>query len=302
MRLVFMGTPDFALPTLRALHESEHKIVAIYTQPPRPAHRGQKESPSPVHEYALTHGLPVFTPISLKSPETQAEFAAHKADAAIVAAYGLLLPKPILEAFPRGCINVHPSLLPRWRGAAPIQRTVMAGDHETGICIMQMNEGLDTGDVLLCERYPIPEGMNAGALHDLLSRKAGPLVLKALAENPPPKKQAEHGVSYAQKITREECRIDWNRPASEIHRHILGLSPAPGAFFLCQGENIKIFDAAFDAVPSPARPGAIVDNRLGIACNPGTLHPLILQRPGKKRLTADEFLRGFNIPIRGILE
>ncbi len=216
MRLVFMGTPAFALPALKALHAAGHEIVAVYTQPPRPAGRGQKDTPSPVHEYAREHQLPVSTPATLKTPEAQAEFAAHKADATIVAAYGLLLPKAILEAYPRGCINVHPSLLPRWRGAAPIQRCVMAGDNETGIVIMQMNEGLDTGDMLLVERYPIAKGTNAGALHDFLAEKAGPLVLKTMQglhnKTITPVKQPDTGVEYAKKITKEDCRIDWNQP------------------------------------------------------------------------------------------
>lgn len=235
MRIVFMGTPEFAVPTLRTLHEAGHNIVAVYTQPPRPAGRGQKELPSPVQEYAVSHDLPVFTPVSLKAPEAQGEFAAHKADVAVVAAYGLLLPKPILEAFPLGCINVHPSLLPRWRGAAPIQRAVMAGDRETGITIMQMNEGLDTGDMLLVERYPMGVSMNAGALHDFLADKAGPLVLKTLEgladKTIVPMKQPEIGAAYAKKITKEDCRIDWNRPAEAIYHQILGLSPTPGGVF-----------------------------------------------------------------------
>jgi methionyl-tRNA formyltransferase len=231
MRLVFMGTPAFALPTLAALHESGHEIVAVYSQPPRPAGRGQKETPSPVHQYAAQHGLAVFTPASLKLPEVQQQFAAHHADAAIVAAYGLLLPKPILEAYKLGCINIHPSLLPRWRGAAPIQRTIMAGDKETGITVMQMNEGLDTGDMLMVERYPIAPGTSAGALHDVLAEKAGPLLLKTLAQinTITPVKQPDAGVTYANKITKEEARINWNQPAETIYQHILGLSPSPGA-------------------------------------------------------------------------
>ena len=227
-----MGTPAFAVPTLRALHEAGHDIVAVYTQPPRPAGRGQQNTPSPVHDYANAHGLPVFTPETLKSPETQAAFAAHKADAAVVAAYGLLLPQPVLEAYPLGCINVHPSLLPRWRGAAPIQRTIMAGDKETGITIMQMDKGLDTGDMLMIERYPLPVSMNAGQLHDMLAHKAGPLVLKTLEglqnQTIVPVKQPDTGVEYAKKITKDDFSIDWNQPAEIIYYQILGLSPAPG--------------------------------------------------------------------------
>lgn len=299
MRIVFMGTPAFALPTLKALHQSEHKIVAVYTQPPRPAGRGHKETPSPVHQYALDHQLSVFTPTSLKKPDIQSEFAAHKADVAVVVAYGLLLPKPILIAYPFGCINVHPSLLPRWRGAAPIQRTIMAGDRETGIVIMKMDEGLDTGDILLVENYQIAPGTNAGALHDMLAEKAGPLLLKALADprRVVPQKQSDVGVTYAHKITKEETFIDWNQPAEAIYQQILGLSPYPGAAFPYQDEYIKVYDASYESRDTDAEPGIVVDNHLGIACQPGILRPTLLQRPGKKRMGADEFMRGFQVPI-----
>lgn len=302
MRLVFMGTPQFALPTLKALHTAGHELAAIYTQPPRPAGRGQKETPSPVHQFALENNLPVYTPTSLKNPETQAEFAAHKADIAVVVAYGLLLPKPILTAFPRGCINVHPSALPRWRGAAPIQRTIMAGDKTTDICIMQMDEGLDTGDVLLRENFNIPDGTNAGALHDLLAEKAAPLVLRALAENPTPVKQSENGVEYAKKITKEDCKIDWNQPAETIRQQILGLSPAPGAFFEYDNEIIKIFDANVEAFSGAFTASMVADEQLGIVCKTGLLRPTTLQRPNKKRMTASEFSNGFPIPIGTVLK
>ena len=301
-----MGTPSFALPTLKALHEAGHDIIAIYTQPPRPAGRGQKETPSAVHEYALAHNLPVYTPTSLKSPETQAEFAAHKADTAIVAAYGLLLPKPILDAYPLGCINVHPSLLPRWRGAAPIQRTIMAGDRETGIAIMQMDAGLDTGDILALERYAIPEGMNSGTLHNTLADKAGPLLLSTLQKlkdgNVKRTKQSDTGVEYAKKITKDDFLIHWNQPAQHIFHQIMGLSPNPGAYFTYNSEVIKIFDAAYDKAPVSTAPGTTVDNHLAIACNPGTLYPTVLQRPGKKRVVIDEFLNGFPIPANTALK
>ena len=229
-KLVFMGTPSFALPALKSLHEAGHEIVAVYTQPPRPAGRGQREALSVVHEYALEHQIPVHTPVSLKSPEAQAEFAGHKADAAIVAAYGLLLPQPILDAYPLGCINIHPSLLPRWRGAAPIQRTVMAGDRETGICIMQMDAGLDTGDVLALEHFTIPDGMNAGDLHHTLSEKSAPLMLATLEK------------LQAGKITRITARRSkYFKPRSitqlqpfppEPRRIIISASPAiPARYF-----------------------------------------------------------------------
>lgn len=301
MRIVFMGTPAFALPTLEALHNSEHEIVAVYTQPPRPAGRGQKETPSQVHQFVSKHGLPVFTPTSLKSKEVQEQFAAHKADAAVVVAYGLLLPKPILEAYPLGCINVHPSLLPRWRGAAPLQRTIMAGDKETAIVIMQMDEGLDTGDMLLVKKYPIAPGTTAGMLHDQLAREAGDLVLHALTEKPQPVKQPKDGVTYAQKISKAEARIDWKKPAQEIYQHILGLAPFPGAYFVHKGESIKVFDAAVEAAGKAAA-GTLLDDRFLIQCGNGALRLKTVQRPGKTRVTAEELLRGFNIPPGSILE
>jgi len=299
MRIVFMGTPGFAVPTLKALHEAGHDIAAVYTQPPRPAGRGQQESPSPVHVFAGEHGLPVLTPASLKAKNVQDAFAAHKADAAIVVAYGLLLPKPILEAYPLGCINVHPSLLPRWRGAAPIQRTIMAGDTETAIIIMQMDEGLDTGDMLLTEKYPIAAGTTAGMLHDTLAEKAAPLVLQTLKglqnKTIKPIKQPENGVTYASKITKVECKLDWNKPAEQLHNHILGLNPMPGAFFSYNGENIKVFNAEVE-IGHSAPSGTMLNNHLLVQCSNGALRLIELQRPGKKRMSAEELLRGFSIP------
>jgi methionyl-tRNA formyltransferase len=294
-----MGTPDFAVPILAALQQSSHKIVAVYTQPPRPSGRGQKETPSPVHQFALEHNLPVYTPVNLKSVEEQSKFAAHKADIAVVVAYGLLLPKAILEAYPHGCINVHPSLLPRWRGAAPIQRTVMAGDKKTAIMIMKMDEGLDTGDILLSEEIDIPHGTNAGTLHDELAQKAAPLILKVLDEINAikPQKQSEIGVAYAKKITKKVCAIDWEKPAEEIYQQILGLSPMPGAYFSYNNEIIKIFDATVEKTKATAAPGTIIDEKLRIACGEYILRPIVLQRPNKKRMNSDEFLRGFNIPV-----
>jgi len=288
MKIVFMGTPAFALPTLAALHESQHEIVAVYTQPPRPAGRGQKDTPSPVHEFSLKYALPVYTPVSLKTPEAQTEFAAHKADIAVVVAYGLLLPKPILEAFPFGCINAHPSLLPRWRGAAPIQRTIMAGDRETGIVIMQMDAGLDTGDMLTVEKYPIAHGTNAGTLHDTLAQKAGPLVLKTLQglqqKTIAPIKQSDTPVEYAKKITKTEAKLDFSEPAEAIYHKILGLAPHPGAWFEHNGERIKILNASLTA-----------PNDFPISCNPGIIYPTELQREGKRRMGIQEFLTGFKL-------
>ena len=214
LSIIFMGTPEFAVSTLAALQASEHEIVAVYSQPPRPAGRGQKETPSPVHKFALEHSLPIYTPVSLKIPETQAQFAAHKADIAVVVAYGLLLPKPILEAYPLGCINVHPSLLPRWRGAAPIQRTLMAGDELTGICIMQMDEGLDTGDILLKEEGIFTAGCDAGDLHDMLSQKATPLVLKVLGEirNIKPQNNRKLALLTLKKLTKMNVKLIGRNP------------------------------------------------------------------------------------------
>lgn len=305
-----MGTPAFALPTFKALNESAHEVVAVYSQPPRPAGRGQKLTPSPVHAYADEQGIQVFTPTSLKSEEEQKTFADHKADIAVVIAYGLLLPKSILEAYPMGCINVHPSDLPRWRGAAPLQRTIMAGDKETAICIMQMDEGLDTGDVLLREEIDLYDEPNAGTLHDRFADQAGPMVLQTLdgLENGSitPQKQSDEGITYAKKITKEECRINWNKPAEEIYHLIRGLSPAPGAYFLCNGEKIKVFDSELmcktDKEFTNRKPGEILSGTLDIKCGSGVICLHELQRPGKKRMRSNEFLQGFNIPQSSILE
>lgn len=335
-KIVFMGTPAFALPSLKALHSSEHEVVAVYSQPPRPAGRGQKETPSPIHSFALENNIPVYTPVSLKSAEAQEEFANLKADVAVVAAYGLLLPKPILEAYPLGCINVHPSLLPRWRGAAPIQRTVMAGDAMTGICIMQMDEGLDTGDVLLREDGFVVGSFDAGTLHDMLSHLAGPMLLLTLDGlrngTIKPQKQSTEGITYAKKITKEEARIDWNQTAEHINNQIRGLAPSPAAYFVHNGENIKIFKA--EIIPSPAcggglgrgaqqdtlsqisphpspppqagegvvRAGTVIDDSLSIACLQGILRPLEVQRPNKKRMSVSEMLKGYAIDAGTVLE
>lgn len=300
LKVIFMGTPEFAVPTLAALIYSPHEVCAVYTQPPRPAHRGKKETPSPVHKLANAHDIPVYTPENLKGKDVQKEFSAHGADVAVVAAYGLLLPKPILTACQFGCINVHPSRLPRWRGAAPIQRSVIEGDRETSICIMKMDEGLDTGDVLLEVNYPIPVDMTAGELHNLLASEAGPLVLETLARLSPdtlqPLKQPEEGVTYAKKISKEEARIDWNRPARELYNLIRGLSPFPGAFFDYQGERIKILQAEINEGDKRQSAGVTLDDRLTIQCGNGAIHPTLIQRPGKKPMSVEEMLRGYPIP------
>ena len=283
MRIIFMGTPDFAIPTLSALAASSHEIAAVYSQPPRPAGRGQKETPTAIHQFAAHLELPVFTPVSLKSPEEQEKFRALNADVAVVVAYGLLLPQAILEGTKFGCINIHPSALPRWRGAAPLQRTIMAGDTTTDICIMQMDAGLDTGPVLLRKSYPITDGTTAGELHDRLAQAAPGLLLHALAQLPMKgTPQAQEGVTYAQKISKEEAQLDFTQPAKIVRQKILGLSPHPGAWFEHQGERIKVFNASLSE-----------KNDFPLPCNPGTLYPTELQRPGGKRLPVAEFLAGF---------
>ena len=294
-----MGSPDFAVPCLQALIDSEHEIVAVYCQPPRPAGRGHKLRNTPVHDLAESHGIPVHYPTSLKSAEEQKIFADYQADAAIVAAYGLLLPQAILDAPKRGCINVHPSRLPRWRGAAPLQRTIMAGDTETSLCIMQMEAGLDTGAVLREEPYHIADGMTAGELHDFMAARAGAAVLKVLAENPQPHPQSEQGVTYASKIDKAEARIEWSQPATKLRQHILGLSPFPGAFTEYQGETLKILNADLSSSPQPSPPGGegmVLDNALTVACAEGALRLTVLQRAGKKPMSAEELLRGHAIP------
>ncbi len=306
LNLIFMGTPAFALPTLAALCEAGHNVVAVYSQPPRPAGRGQKEMLSPVHQYALSRNLAVYTPATLKDKATQDAFVAHKADAVVVAAYGLLLPEAVLGATALGCINVHPSLLPRWRGAAPIQRTIMAGDRETGIVIMRMDKGLDTGDMLLTKHITLPDGSNAGELHDMLAGIAGPLVLETLQGlkngTITPKKQPDEGVTYAHKITKDDCRINWKGSANHIRQQVLGLSPNPGAFFVYKDEAVKILGADIAAIFSPATLGTVTNDVLTIQCRDGALIPTLVQRPGKKPMRAIDMLKGFPIPSGTVLE
>jgi methionyl-tRNA formyltransferase len=297
LRLAFMGTPDFAVPTLAELLAQGHDIAAVYSQPPRPRGRGMALEPSPVHQFAQKAGLPVRHPVSLKGEADQAEFAALDLDAAIVVAYGLLLPKPILEAPRLGCFNLHASLLPRWRGAAPIQRAVMAGDEETGVMVMQMEEGLDTGPVLMAERVRIGR-KTSGELTADLSRLGADLMVRALgalergAVTPQP--QAEAGVTYARKITKDEARIDWSKSAAEIEAMIRGLAPSPGAFTEARGERLKILSAA--PVKDRGVPGEIVTEDLTVACGEGALKLLKVQRAGKGVMEARELLKGFPLP------
>jgi len=300
LKLIFMGTPEFAVPTLQALINSMHEVVAVYSQPPRPAGRGKKEQPSPIHTLAQHHNIPVFTPTSLKSADIQAEFAAHGADAAIVVAYGLLLPEAILKACPLGCINVHPSALPRWRGAAPLACTILAGDTTTDICIMQMDKGLDTGDVLLRKGYPVSENLTTGELHDWLSTEAAPLVLETLAglqqHTITPQPQSGEA-TYAPKIDKEDRPIDWSLPADFVHNHIRGLSPYPSATFEYQGEVIKVLRSEDAHTVSFAKAGTVMNDSLSVACGDGGVIRLkTLQRAGKSAMSVEEFLRGFPIP------
>lgn len=289
-----MGTPDFALPALRALIDAGHEIAAVYTQPPRPAGRGHKLQPSPVHRLAKEHGIPVRTPRSLRKPEAQEEFAALHTDAGVVVAYGLILPLAILEAPRLGCFNLHASLLPRWRGAAPIQRAIMAGDRETGITVMQMDEGLDTGGMLLRESLPIGPDTTAGSLHDELAAIGGPLIVRTLAEVAAGRLTAEAqpdiGVTYADKIDKAEARIDWTRPAAELDCHIRGLSPFPGAWFEHEGARVKALLS--QPVQRAGEPGLVLDERLVVACGDGAIRLRRLQRAGKAAMDVDDFQRG----------
>jgi methionyl-tRNA formyltransferase len=297
LRLAFMGTPDFAVPTLAELIAQGHDIAAVYTQPPRPKGRGLGTEPSPVAKLAATHGLTVRDPVSLKSPDAQAGFAALDLDAAIVVAYGLLLPKPILDAPRLGCFNLHGSLLPRWRGAAPIQRSIMAGDSETGVMVMRMEEGLDTGPVLMAERTPIGR-KTYGDLHDELSRLGADLMARTLgamergsiAQHPQP----ADGATYAKKIDKSEARIDWSKSAREIDCLIRGLSPTPGAWTELNGERIKILNA--EPASGSGTPGTTLDDTLTIATGDGVLKLLRIQRAGKSAMDVKDVLRGFVVP------
>ena len=300
MRLVFMGTPDFSVPVLDALVAAGHDVVAVYCQPPRPAGRGKKETPTPVHQRALALGLPVRHPVSLKGAEAQAEFAALGADVAVVVAYGLILPQAVLDAPKCGCLNIHASLLPRWRGAAPIHRAIMAGDAETGICIMQMEAGLDTGPVLLCEATPIGALETTGQLHDRLSQMGARLIVEALSrlDDLVPEPQPETGVTYATKIDKAEAAVDWTRPAAEVDRQIRGLSPFPGAWVDHDGQRIKLL--ASRLATGEGAPGLVLDDALTVACGTGpgagAVQLLRLQRAGRGAQDAGEFLRGSPLP------
>lgn len=296
MRVIFMGTPEFSVPALDALHGADHEIVCVYCQPPRPAGRGKKDRSSPVQARAKALGLPVRHPVSLRDANAHADFAALKADIAVVVAYGLILPQPILDAPTHGCLNIHASLLPRWRGAAPIHRAIMAGDSETGVCIMQMEAGLDTGPVLLRRATPIAAGETTALLHDRLSEIGAALIVSALADlsDLAPQVQPETGVSYAHKIDKAEAAIDWTRPAVEVDRQIRGLSPFPGAWFERDGARIKVLGST--SADGQGAPGTVVDDSLTVACGTGAVRLTRLQRAGKGAQDADVFLRGTPLP------
>ena len=295
MKVVFMGTPDFSVPSLEALHHAGHEVVAVYTQPPRKAGRGHKVQKSAVHIAAEKLGIPVFYPITLKTVEAQNEFASHKADIAVVVAYGLLLPKSILEIC--RCLNIHASLLPRWRGAAPIHRAIQAGDARTGICIMEMDEGLDTGDVLLTKECAIEGQMTTGILHDQLKIMGAEMIVEALAlvekgvESLTPQKG---DVSYAHKITKQEAEIDWNDSIKVIDCQIRAFNPYPGAFFAYKDEKIKILEAECKQCTPSRGVGEVDMADFSISASDGIVYPKIVQRPGKRAMSVEEMLRGYN--------
>ena len=296
MKVVFMGTPEFSVPVLRAV-AAQHEVICVYCQPPRPAGRGKKDRPSPVQVAAEELGLPVRHPVSLRSEEAQQDFAALQPDVAVVVAYGLILPQPILDAPRLRCLNIHASLLPRWRGAAPIHRAILSGDAETGICIMQMEAGLDTGPILLRAATPIGAEETTADLHDRLSSMGAALILTALARLPElvPDPQPAEGVTYAAKIDKAEARIDWSHPAVEIDRQIRGLSPFPGAWCEIAGERVKLLRSRL--APGQGEPGAVLHD-MTIACGSGAVEIMLAQREGKRPMEPAEFLRGLRLPPR----
>jgi methionyl-tRNA formyltransferase len=309
LNLVFMGTPDFSVPALDAIVAAGHRVLCVYSQPPRPAGRGMNERPSPVHARAAALGIPVRTPISLKSNDEQDAFAALQPDAAVVIAYGLILPRAVLEAPRYGCLNVHASKLPRWRGAAPIHRAIMAGDAETAVMVMQMEAGLDTGPVAATSLVSIEPNVTTGELHDTLASAGADLIVEALAALEasgalPSVPQPPEGITYAAKIDKAEARIDLSKPATEVHNHIRGLSPFPGAWLDVtpaggKPERLKILRT--ELAPGSGTPGQILDDKLAIACGSGAIRLLEVQRAGKRAMTADEFLRGFAVTKGAIL-
>jgi methionyl-tRNA formyltransferase len=304
LKIIFMGTPDFAVPALAELLAAGHEICAVYTRAPKAAGRGLNEKLSPVHDFAQKNGLPVFHPASLKNAEEQERLRFIAPDVIIVVAYGLLLPQAILDLPKLGCLNLHASLLPRWRGAAPINRAIMAGDKETGIIVMRMDKGLDTGPIAMSEKITIGETMTAGELHEALAKIGGDLLHRALSAlergaltfTP----QDEEGVTYARKIEKTEAKIGWDKPAQDIHNHIRGLSPYPGAWFSYNNERIKVLRS--EVVRAQGSAGAALDGELTIACGKDAVRLKTLQRAGKQPMRADEFLRGFPVPAGAQLD
>src|ERR1700704_2322462 len=298
LRLIFMGTPEFAVPTLLELVAHGHEIAAVCTRAAKPAGRGMKLQPTPVEQQARRLGIPVLTPATLKTPEALEEFRAHKAEAAVVVAYGMILPQAILDAPPLGCFNLHASLLPRWRGAAPINRAIMAGDAETGVMVMKMDVGLDTGDVAMAERLTITDAMTAADLHDALAPLGGDLMVRAMGALERGKlqltRQSDQGVTYAAKIEKAEARIDWNKPARAVLRHVHGLSPFPGAWceMGIEGEPARVKILRCAMADGSGVSGDVLDDHLTVACREGALRILELQRAGKAPMKAGDFLRG----------
>jgi methionyl-tRNA formyltransferase len=305
LRVVFMGTPQFAVPALERLLASPHEVVCVYCQPPRRAGRGQKARPCPVEEAARTRGIPVRAPTSLKDPEEQKRFAELGADAAVVAAYGLLLPPAILKAPRLGCLNIHPSLLPRWRGAAPIPRAILAGDTETGVVIMTMDEGLDTGAVVLMERVVLAPDATAGELGAELAKIGARLMLAALegldARTMTPKPQPRTGVTYAAKLQPGEERLDWREDAAVLARKVRAFAPAPGTWFDLNGERIRVLAARQEEAPRQAPPGTVLDDALSVACGRGALRLMAVQRAGRAAMPASAFLRGRKVAAGAML-
>ncbi len=302
LRIIFMGTPDFSVPLLGEIAGQGHEVVACYTRAPKPGgRRGLDLVKSPVHQAAERFGIPVFTPRTLRDEAIIEEFAGHRSDVAVVAAYGLILPKPVLDAPRYGCLNLHASLLPRWRGAAPIQRAIMAGDSETGVMVMQMDEGLDTGPVAMAERVAIGPDMTAGELHDALMHRGADLMVRALAalsrDSLSFHPQSESGVTYAEKIRKDECRIDWQSAAADVHNHIRGLSPFPGAYLEAdlgrKIERIKVLRS--EIAPGSGAPGEVLDGQLTVACGSGAVRLTRVQRSGKGVVSARDFLNGASV-------
>lgn len=304
MKLVFMGTSEFAVPALEALHKSKHQILRVFTKAPAKAKRGHQLQKSPIHEATELLQLPISYPVSLKSSEVLDDLKSLDADVIVVAAYGHILRKPVLEMYKYGCLNIHPSLLPRWRGAAPIERTILHGDKKTALCIMQMDQGVDTGDILLKQEVEIDNSETSETLMKTMSALGGQMIVKALDELPSlvPIKQLEEGTTYAEKLSKEESIIDWNKSAETIDRMIKAFNPWPGCSFEYDKENIKIIKAeANHSQEHGAKPGTILDKNFTIACGTGTLSPLMLQRPGKKSMHIKDFLNGTKITVGKVL-